>query len=168
VIPSTPLSNTIDYPFRVQVQNASVPAVHNKYMNLKQAGGGDHHLFIGPVGTPTFDLKLNQGMLQWNNIRAVIGGEFSKIDNTTKMFMTGRGDPRAIYQPVYGCNPDTDELQIELDFVTWQKHPAGGWNCVRPTYDNGHEFRYYPPANSLTDPNRFCYKVQLAVIPTTK
>lgn len=63
------------------------------------------------------------------------------------MFMTGRGDPRAIFQPTYACNPDTDELQIELQFVEWQNQPTGGWICVRSTYDNAHEFRYYPPGN---------------------
>lgn len=91
-IPDTPLSNTIDYPFRVQVQNASVPAVHNKFMNLRQAGGGDHHLFIGPVGTPTFDLKLNQGFLQWNNIRAVIGGEVRLLLPGASLCMPHRTD----------------------------------------------------------------------------
>jgi kremen protein len=74
--------------------------------------------------------------------------QFSDIDDTTKMFMTERGDPRALYAAKYACNPTTDALQIELDFLTWQNHPAGGWICVRPTYDNAHEFRYYPPGNA--------------------
>lgn len=64
------------------------------------------------------------------------------------MFTTERGDPRAIFAPTYACNPDTDALQIELQFVTWQNHPAGGWICVRPTFEEAHEFRYYPPGNS--------------------
>lgn len=75
ILPTTPLSNTITSPFRVQVQNVTRPDVHNKYMNLLLAGGGDYHLFIGPVGTPTFDLTLDTGAIRQNNIRAVIGGE---------------------------------------------------------------------------------------------
>ena len=62
--------------------------------------------------------------------------------------MTGRGDPRAYFQPTYACNPDTDALQIELRFVSWQNHDAGGWICVRTSFDNSHEFRYYPPGNT--------------------
>ncbi|KAK3307270.1 WSC domain-containing protein [Chaetomium strumarium] len=169
-IPTEPLSTTISYPFRAQVQNASRPEVHNKYMNLFQAGGGDQHLFIGPVGVPTYDLTLVDGVINHvpHGVRAVIGGEFSEIDHTTKLFMTGRGDPRAIFEPTYACNPDTDELQIELRFVTWQNQPAGGWICVRHAFDGGHEFRYYPPGNELVDPNRECIKVTLVVIPTTE
>ncbi|KAH7313707.1 hypothetical protein B0I35DRAFT_513330 [Stachybotrys elegans] len=164
-IPDLPIPNTITDPFRLQVQNATVARVHNKFTNLVASGGGDQHLFIDPVGTPTSNFTLSQGVIQWQNVRAVIGGEYSQIDSTTKMFMTGRGDPRAIFEPVYGCNPDTDEVQIELEFVTWQNHPAGGWICVRPSYDNGHEFRYYPPDNNKVDPNRTCYRVTLVVVP---
>ncbi|KAL2145369.1 hypothetical protein VTI28DRAFT_7438 [Corynascus sepedonium] len=168
-IPTEPLGNNIDYPFRAQVQNASQPEVHNQYMNLFEAGGGDRHLFIGPVGEPTYDLTLVGGVINHvpNGVRAVIGGEFSEIDHTTKMFMTGRGDPRAVFQPTYACNPDTDELQIELRFVTWQDHPEGGHICVRSAFDNSHEFRYSPPGNELIDVDRECIKVTLVVIPTT-
>lgn len=76
-IPTEPLPNTITYPFRAQVQNASRPEVHNKYMNLFQAGGGDQHLFIGPVGVPTYDLTLVDGVINHvpSGVRAVIGGE---------------------------------------------------------------------------------------------
>ncbi len=76
--------------------------------------------------------------------------EYSTIDDTTKMFMTGRGDPRAIFQPTYACNPDTDAVQIELRFVTWQNNPPGGWICVRSSYDGSYEFRYYPPGDTCT------------------
>lgn len=62
--------------------------------------------------------------------------------------MTERGDPKAIFQPTYGCNPDTDAVQVELSFVTWQNHSPGQWICVRPTYDNAYEFRYYPPGDT--------------------
>ncbi|KXX81167.1 WSC domain-containing protein 1 [Madurella mycetomatis] len=167
-IPTEPLPNTITYPFRAQVQNASRPEVHNKYMNLLEAGGGDRHLFIGPVGVPTYDLTLVDGVINHvpNGVRAVIGGEFSEIDHTTKLFMTGRGDPRAIFQPTYACNPDTDELQIELQFIEWENEPTGGWICVRHAFDGSHEFRYYPPGNDLIDVDRECIKVTLVVIPT--
>jgi hypothetical protein len=76
-IPTEPLSANIAYPFRAQVQNASRPEVHNKYMNLFQAGGGDQHLFIGPVGVPTYDLTLVDGVINHvpHGVRAVIGGE---------------------------------------------------------------------------------------------
>ena len=137
-------------------------------MNLLPSGGGDQHLYIGPVGDPTNDFTLINGVITHvgnPTVRAVIGGEvrhkrilsksrllissqFSDIDDTTKMFMTERGDPRALYAAKYACNPVTDTLQIELDFMSWQNHPIGGWICVRPTYDNAHEFRYYPPGNT--------------------
>ncbi|KAH7310117.1 carbohydrate-binding WSC domain protein [Rhexocercosporidium sp. MPI-PUGE-AT-0058] len=163
-IPTTPLSNTITTPFRIQVQNASYPAVNNLYMNLLEAGGGDKHLYIGPVGTPTSNLVLTQGVIEQGAVHAVIGGEHSTIDNTDKMFMTERGDARAIFQPTYACNPETDALQIELRFVTWQNHAPGQWICVRPTYDNAYEFRYYPPGNTANDPNKFCVKVTLVAV----
>ncbi|KAK4154543.1 WSC domain-containing protein [Chaetomidium leptoderma] len=165
-IPTEPLSNNIAYPFRAQVQNATRPEVHNQYMNLFIAGGGDRHLFIGPVGEPTYDLTLVDGVINHvpNGVRAVIGGE---IDHTTKLFMTGRGDYRAVFEPTYACNPDTDELQIELRFVEWQNQPTGGWICVRSAFENSHEFRYNPPGNTLIDVDRECIKVTLVVIPTT-
>lgn len=65
------------------------------------------------------------------------------------MFMTGRDDPRAIFAPTYACNPDNPaETQVELRFVTMQNQPAGGWICVRSSFDNSHEFRYYPPGDT--------------------
>ncbi|KAK3319130.1 carbohydrate-binding WSC domain protein [Apodospora peruviana] len=164
-LPTSTISNTFAGPIRVQVQNASYPAVNNLYMNLLAAGGGDQHLFVGPVGTPTYDLDLTAGSIGHGVIHAVIGGEDSTIDDTTKMFMTERGDPRALFQPVWACNPETDAVQINLNFVGKQNAPPGGWICVRPTFDGAHEFRYYPPNNSKFDPNRFCIKVQLVLVP---
>lgn len=64
------------------------------------------------------------------------------------MFMTDRGDPRATFSPTYACNPVTDALQLELRFVGKQNDVPGGWICVRPTYDDAHEFRYYPPGDT--------------------
>ncbi|KAJ4403005.1 hypothetical protein N0V85_005195 [Neurospora sp. IMI 360204] len=168
-IPSTPLSNNITSNFRVQVQNASYPQVHNKYMNLMVSGGGDRHLYVGgspQVGDTTTNLRLINGSINWVSINAVIGGEESNVDDTVKMFMTERGDPRALFQPTYACNPDTDQLQVELRFVGKQNAPTGGWICVRPSFDNSHEFRYYPPGNTKSDPNRFCIKVTLVAVPT--
>lgn len=76
-IPTTPPPTTISDPFRAQVQNASRPEVHNQYLNLLEAGGGDRHLFMGPVGVPTYDLTLVDGVINHvpNGVRAVIGGE---------------------------------------------------------------------------------------------
>lgn len=62
------------------------------------------------------------------------------------MFMTDRGDPRAIYDVRYGCNPDTDALQTELAFKERQG-VNGGHICVRLASGNRHEFRYSPPGN---------------------
>jgi hypothetical protein len=65
------------------------------------------------------------------------------------MFMTERGDPKAIFKPVYGCNPDNDAVQTQLSFVTWEQHTAGGHICVRVASGNrGYEFRYSPPGNT--------------------
>jgi len=83
------------------------------------------------------------------------------------MFMTERGDPRAVFEPTYACNPDDPtETQVELRFVTWENQPAGGWICVRHAFDGGHEFRYYPPNNDLIDIDRECIKVVLVVRPS--
>jgi kremen protein len=82
-LPATPPPNTITTPFRVQVQNASHPEVHNKFMNLLPSGGGDQHLFIGPVGDPTFDLTLIDGVITHvgtPTVRAVIGGEVCSMN----------------------------------------------------------------------------------------
>lgn len=62
--------------------------------------------------------------------------------------MTERGDPRAIFQPVYGCNPETDELQVELAFVEKEDEDIPGGNiCVRSAAGDTHEFRWSPPEN---------------------
>jgi hypothetical protein len=64
------------------------------------------------------------------------------------MFMSERNEPLAIFQPTYGCDPDTDEVQVQLAFVTWQQAPLGGSICVRiASGDRGYEFRYSPPGN---------------------
>jgi hypothetical protein len=76
--------------------------------------------------------------------------QFSEIDHTTKLFATGRGDYRAVFEPTYACNPDTGALQIELTFIEWQNQPTGGHICVRHAFDGSHEFRYSPPGNTRT------------------
>lgn len=72
----------------------------------------------------------------------------SDIDDTVKMFMTERGDPSALFQPTWACNPQTDAVQIELRFIGKQNAAPGGWICIRPAFENSHEFRYYPPGNT--------------------
>jgi kremen protein len=64
--------------------------------------------------------------------------------------MTQRGDPRALFQPVYGCNPDTDALQVELEFIGRQNDVPGGNVCVRTGMGTSYEFRYSPPGNPGT------------------
>lgn len=61
--------------------------------------------------------------------------------------MTERRDPRAIFQPTYGCNPETDELQTELSFVERVGDVPGGHICVRSAALQRHEFRYSPFEN---------------------
>merc|ERR1712144_115813 len=87
VIPTTPLSNTITTPFRIQVQNASYPAVNNLYMNLLEAGGGDKHLYIGPVGTPTSNLVLTGGVIE----QGVVHADDTLTNNKCMTFCAGRG-----------------------------------------------------------------------------
>lgn len=165
VIPPGTLSNTITTGFGVLVQNPAFPVIHDRYMNLDAAGGGDQHLFLDPVGARTFNLVLNAGVLAQNIIHAVINGEYSAVDNTTKMFMTERGDPKASFQPVYGCNPDNDALQVQLAFVTREQSPVGGLICVRVASGNrGYEFRYSPPNNPAFDPTNPCMPVTMVLV----
>jgi hypothetical protein len=65
------------------------------------------------------------------------------------MFMTNRGDPKALFSPIYGCDPDNpDNVQIQLAFQTREDSPFGGLICVRVASGNrGYEFRYSPPDN---------------------
>lgn len=76
-----PLSNNITEGFGVRVQNPEFPVIHNRYLNLNQAGGGDQHLYLSPAGNFSFDLVLNKGVIQWfgnsKTIFAVINGEVS-------------------------------------------------------------------------------------------
>lgn len=77
VIPygAEPLPNSITTGFAIQVQNSSYPVIHNRLMNLWQAGGGDQHLYLDPAGTPTSNLTLEDGVITRLPIRAVINGE---------------------------------------------------------------------------------------------
>ncbi|EJT76015.1 hypothetical protein GGTG_05940 [Gaeumannomyces tritici R3-111a-1] len=171
VPPATPLPDTILEPFRIQYQNTSYPAVHKLHLNAGLAGGGDRHLFTDPVGDKIFNMTLVDGAITntWaeGTLRAVIGGEHSTIDNTDKIFMTNRGDPVAVFKPTWGCDPDTDQPQVELVFQGHRKGSTfvpGGWYCIRPTYDGAYESRYYPPGNTANDPNKFCVKVTLVAL----
>ncbi|TEA19772.1 hypothetical protein C8034_v008881 [Colletotrichum sidae] len=162
--PTEPLSDNIPAGFGIQVQNASAPVVHNRYLNLWAAGGGDQHLYLSPAGAAAFNLTLVDGVLSRGIIHAVINGEYTADDNTTKLFMTQRGDPKALFQPVYGCNQDTDAVQVELDFVARAALP-GGFICVRSASGDRHEFRYSPPGNTAYRADRPCYEVTLALVP---
>ncbi|KAL0938321.1 uncharacterized protein CTRU02_204931 [Colletotrichum truncatum] len=164
--PTEPLSNNITTGFRIQVQNPSAPIVHNRYLNLWAAGGGDQHLYLSPAGADAFDLTLVNGVISRGIIHAVINGEYTADDNTTKLFMTQRGDPKAFFQPIYGCNPETDAVQIELDFISRAALP-GGFICVRSASGGRHEFRYSPPGNTVIREDRPCYEVTLALVPAS-
>lgn len=149
-IPGDTLSNNIAEGFSIQLQNASYPDVHNHYLNLWDWGGGDQHLFVSPAGNFTNELTLVDGVitLPWDPIRrAVINGEYEVKDNTTKMFATERGDPRAIWDVAYGCNPDTDELQTELHFKARGDIEEGGDMGVRP-FNGAYDFRWRPAGTS--------------------
>jgi len=150
-IPSEKLSNNIARGFSVQLQNASYPEIHNHYMNLWDNGGGnvphDQHLYVSPAGNSTTELTLVDGVitLPWNPIRrAVINLEYNSKDNTTKMFMTDRSDPRGIFDVVYGCNQDTDALQIELHVKSRGDVEQGGEMGVKPIGAN-HDLRWRAP-----------------------
>jgi len=75
VLPTDTLSNTITTQFGILIQNPAFPIIHDRYMNLLPAGGGDQHLFLSPVANPTFNLVLNAGAIAQGIIHAVIGGE---------------------------------------------------------------------------------------------
>ncbi|KAH9906320.1 hypothetical protein F4778DRAFT_778707 [Xylariomycetidae sp. FL2044] len=164
-LPTEPLSSNITQSFSIQVQNASYPQFHNHYLNIWDWGGGDQHLFLSPAGNSTSELTLVDGVitLPWDPIRrAVINGEYEVKDNTTKMFMTERGDPRAVFQPVYGCNPDTDAVQIELAFKSRDTLETGGDIGVRP-FNGDYDFRWVPAGTTVTDPERPWTKVTFVV-----
>ncbi|KID95222.1 carbohydrate-binding WSC domain protein, partial [Metarhizium majus ARSEF 297] len=168
VLPPGALPNNIAEGFAIRVQNASFPVIHNRLLNQWAAGGGDQHLYLSPAGASARDLTLVDGVItqpsNGKTIRAVINGEYTAFDNTTKMFMTERGDPRAVYDVVRGCNPDTDEVQTELAFKG-RADVTGGHLCVRLASGNRWEFRYSPPGNTAVDnPDRLCIKVTLAVV----
>ncbi|KAF3062111.1 hypothetical protein GL218_03784 [Daldinia childiae] len=165
-IPTSPLSNNIAESFALQIQNASFPDIHNHFLNIWDWGGGDQHLFVSPAGNSTSQLILVDGVitLPWDPPRrAVINGEYEVKDNTTKMFMTERGDPRAIYDVVYGCNPDTDALQTELSFKSRGDLEIGGNIGVRP-FNGMYDFRWTPAGNTAYDVDRPWTKVTLVVI----
>ncbi|KAI1467551.1 uncharacterized protein F4812DRAFT_429974 [Daldinia caldariorum] len=165
-IPTSPLSNNIAEGFSIQVQNASFPNIHNHFLNIWDWGGGDQHLFVSPAGNSTSELTLVDGVitLLWDPPRrAVINGEYEVKDNTTKMFMTERGDPRAIFDVVYGCNPDTDALQTELSFKSRGDIEAGGDIGVRP-FNGNYDFRWTPAGTTAYDPDRPWTKVTLAIV----
>jgi hypothetical protein len=162
-----PLSNNITEGFGIRVQNPAWPNIHNRYLNLDQAGGDDQHLYLSPAARYAFDLTLEKGVIKWSGrphvVSGVIAGEYELADNTTKLFMTERKDPEAIFQPVYGCDPDTDELQVQLTFLQRIGDVPGGHICVRPGQLERHDFRYSPFENPSYTPERPCTEVTLVV-----
>lgn len=74
-IPGGTLSNNITQGFAIQVQNKSHPEIHNRLMNLWEAGGGDKHLYLSPAGDAASDLTLVNGVISRGIIHAVINGE---------------------------------------------------------------------------------------------
>ncbi|KAI1814885.1 hypothetical protein GGS20DRAFT_376931 [Poronia punctata] len=169
-IPTTPaLTNNITQPFSLRLQNASYPEIHNHHLHIWDWGGGDQHLFVSPAGNFTDQLLLVDGVitLPWTPVRrAVINGEYEPLDNTTKMFMTERGDPRAVWDVVYGCDPDTDAVQVELKFKARgdaeQQPELGGLMGVRP-FNGNYDFRWKGPGTSVNDPNRPWIHVTMVV-----
>jgi hypothetical protein len=151
-IPPVKLSNNITQGFSIQIKNASYPDIHNHYMNLYDWGGGDQHLFVSPSGNATTQLTLVNGVLTlpWSPVRhAVIDLEYNDKDNTTKIFMTDRDAPRGIFDVVYGCNPDTNKLQMELRVKARGNIEVGGDMGVKPFGDK-HDFRHRAPGSSGT------------------
>jgi hypothetical protein len=57
--------------------------------------------------------------------------------------------PTGTFEPVYGCNPETNALQVELKLVSRLADPPvdDGQIGLRLAVDT-YEFRYSPPENS--------------------
>lgn len=79
-IPGGTLSNNISQGFAIQVQNKDHPEIHNRLMNLWEAGGGDKHLYLSPAGDAASDLTLVNGVITRGIIHAVINGEVRERD----------------------------------------------------------------------------------------
>ncbi|KAI5812286.1 hypothetical protein BZA77DRAFT_390809 [Pyronema omphalodes] len=162
--PIPQINANINTPFAVEVHNASYPTIHNRRLNFWKAGGGDNHLYLSPAGDAISNHTLVAGVLTnteptFNNviIRAVINGEYTARDNTTKIFMTQRGDPRAYFDVYDGCNPDTGAPQMILRLRNGDKV------CVRRASGLRDEFRYSGNGNTL---DAGCVHVDLGVVVT--
>lgn len=59
------------------------------------------------------------------------------------MFMTERGDPRGVFDVVYGCNPKDDSLQLELATPEQGTSGVKGDMGVRP-FNGDLDFRWQP------------------------
>jgi len=90
-IPPDTLSNNITAGFGILIQNPAFPVIHDRYMNLDPAGGGDQHLFLDPVGDRHFDLDLSSGILEQDIIHAVIDGEVIDVPQRGRKEVT-RGE----------------------------------------------------------------------------
>ncbi|KAA8902909.1 hypothetical protein FN846DRAFT_899407 [Sphaerosporella brunnea] len=160
----TPLPNpTITAPFALEVHNTTYPQVHKRRLNFWKAGGGDNHLFLSPAGDAVSNHTLLSGVLTntewWEGknviIRAVVNGEYTAYDNTTKMFMTQRNDPRAAFEVWDGCDPDSDLGKLVL------RLKGGDAVCVRPASGERWEFRFSGKGNTK---DAGCVHVELGVV----
>ncbi|TGZ82172.1 hypothetical protein EX30DRAFT_388482 [Ascodesmis nigricans] len=163
-------------PFAIEIQVPSRPDLHLRRMNMHKAGGGDNHLYLSPNANPSHNNTLVGGVIHNFEptfssstspngvvIRAVINGEYTARDNTTKLFMTQRGDPRAVFDVWHGCHSDTGVQQYELVMREGPELKRDGGNiCVRPASGGRTEFRWSPKGNPLD--NEGCTNVVLVPV----
>ncbi|KAI5808899.1 hypothetical protein DFH27DRAFT_244845 [Peziza echinospora] len=164
--PSRPL--TILTPFSILTHYPENPIVHNRPLHFWPAGGGDHHLYLGPTtqGFQVRNLTLVDGVLTtsiWKyqgsgkdgmvTIRGVVNGEYTKRDNTTKIFFTQRNDPRAVFvlasQPPVPEDPEFESTPGPYAAVVGptEIRLLTGDVCVRLASGGRYEFRSSPAGN---------------------
>ncbi|KAF8459077.1 hypothetical protein BGX38DRAFT_1084592, partial [Terfezia claveryi] len=139
-LPTSTTNNNITTPFAIKILYPDNPAIHSRRMMFQSAGGGDQHLYLEPTGATISNLTLHNGIIATSMnsgpiIRAVINGEYTARDNTTKIFFTHRGDPRAGFNVQYACdidNPTLTQTEIKL---------TSGDVCVRQTTGGKYELR---------------------------
>ncbi|KAF8421982.1 hypothetical protein EV426DRAFT_564803 [Tirmania nivea] len=157
-----PASNNITTPFAIKILYPYNPAIHGRRMNFWPAGGGDQHLDLEPAGAAISNLTLVNGVITTSMndgsvIHAVINGEYTARDNTTKIFTTRRSDPRAVFDVQYACdidNPTLTQTEIKL---------TSGDVCVREATGGRYEFRSSPFGNTAAGVVK-CFKVKLKLL----
>lgn len=110
MIPLT-FSNSIDQPFAVQVQAPGQP--FDRQNVTFTPNSEDRLLFLSPDGSPVSNFTLQGGV--WTNagLHAVVSGQI-QADNTTTIFFTTRVQKLAALDAYFGCEPDTDGLQVQF------------------------------------------------------